>query len=469
MKSFFLCIERLVCLVALISFTYSCSKDNGPLALSDLCSITSVTIGKADNPSFSKDGYTLISGNIIYATLPPGAGLSTVIMNISASAGATVAINGVGATNGRITTDLSGLVNIEVTSESGRKSDYILLAHNGYDELDKFVYAFMKRFSIPGISVAFSKQESVLYTKGMGFADVASRTRVEPGTLFRLASVSKQFTTMCIMKLYEAGKLTIEDKVFGVGGVLESEFTSVSQMASRVTVKHLLEHTSGWTSDPDPMFTTSFKGQTLDQRIQYVLGSEQREPGTRCSYFNMGFGILGKVVEKLSGKEFEVYLKEVLAEAGIGDVHIGGDLSQRRANEAVYYSQDGNNGYANEMDVIAAAGGVIASTEEMTKFLFHIDGFTGIPDIIKPETRQLMLTPSTVYDRYALCWRINHQYFPNACFHTGNLAGTAVMWVMGNDMNCIVLCNSRSYISGFDDELYGLLRDLRDAAIVMRL
>ena len=452
-------------MVALTSFLYSCSKDDGPLPLSDMCSITSVSISKADNPPFSKDAYTLVSGNIIYVTLPLGAELSSVNMNFSLSPGATIMINGIGATGTRITADLTNLVRIEVTSESGRMAEYFLFAHNGYEELDKFVYAFMKRFSIPGVSIALSKRESVLYTKGIGFADVASRAKVEPGTLFRLASVSKQFTTLCIMKLYEAGLLTIEDKVFGVGGILENEFSGVSAMASRVTVRHLLEHTSGWSSDPDPMFTTSFKGQTLDQRIQYVLRSDQREPGTRNSYFNMGFGILGKIVEKLSGKEFEVYLKEVLAEAGINDIHIGGDLSQRRVNEAVYYSQDGTNGYGNEMDVIAAAGGVIASTQEMTKLLFHIDGFTDIPDIIQSGTRQLMLTPSTVYDRYALCWRINHQFFPNACFHTGNLAGTAVMWVMGNDMNCIVLCNSRSYISGFDDELYTLLRDIRTAAM----
>ena len=463
MKNILPYIGRLVCVVAFIFFTYSCSKENPPIPLSDKCSVESVTISKADNPSFSKDGYVSISGAIVYVTLPQGADISSVNLKFKLSIGAILE----GSPDYSVTLDLSGVAKIGVIAETGRRSEYVIIAYVGREELDKLVYAFMKKYSIPGISFALSKREEMLYKRGVGFADVASGTKVEPGTLFRLASISKQFTTMCIMKLFEAGKLTVEDKVFGVGGILENEFGGISPMASRVTIKHLLEHSSGWTSDPDPMFTTSFKGQTLDQRIQYVLGSEQREPGTRCSYFNMGFGVLGKVVEKLSGKKYEVYLKEVLAAAGISDIHIGGDLSQRRVNETVYYSQDGTNGYGNEMEVIAAAGGVIASTEEMTKLLFHIDGFTGIPDIIKPETRQLMLTPSTVYDRYALCWRINHQYFPNACFHTGNLAGTAVMWVMGDNMNCIVLCNSRSYLSTFDDDLYGLLKDLINAATGM--
>ena len=454
-------------MVAFISFSYSCSKDNGPLPPNDLCSITAVTIGKADNVSFSKDGYALISGNIIYATLPLGAGLSSVNMTISVSPGATLAINGIGSTDGRISADLSGLVTIEVTAESGRKSEYILMAHNGYDELDKLVYAFMKKYSIPGISFALSKRETMLYKQGIGFADVVNSSKVESKTLFRLASVSKPFTSLCIMKLYEAGLLTIEDHVFGAEGILEQEFSGISARAASVTIRHLLEHTSGWSSNPDPMFTTSFKGQTLNQRISYVLGSEQVAPGSRYSYFNMGFGILGLVVEKLSGKKYEVFLKEVLAEAGIDDIHVGGDLSQRRVNETVYYSQDGTNGYGNEMDVIAAAGGVIASTDEMTKLLFHIDGFSNFPDIISSQTRQLMLAPSSTYNRYALGWNVNHSYFPGGAYHSGNLAGTATMWVMSDSMNCIVLCNSRSYISTFDDELYGLLKDLISAATGM--
>src|SRR5690606_10592386 len=146
---------------------------------------------------------------------------------------------------------------------------------------------------------------------------------------------------------------------------------------------------------PDPMFTGSFSGQTLDQRINYVLSSAQNEPGTKFSYYNMGYGILGKVIEKTSGKKFETYMKEVLAEAGVTDIHVGKDRGGKRTNEVVYYSQEGTNGYANDMEVIAAAGGVIASTEQMLKLLPYIDGKSNVPDILNPEIRTLMLTSST--------------------------------------------------------------------------
>src|SRR5690606_21468864 len=146
------------------------------------------------------------------------------------------------------------------TSESGKNLTYIILVKNGRKDLDGLMYSFMTRYSIPGMSFAISRNEQIVYASGVGLAVVESDTRTTPGHLFRLASVSKQFTTLCIMKLYEAGKLNITDKVFGQGGLLEQEYSDVtiSPMASRVTVQHLLQHTSGWKSNPDPMFTSSF-------------------------------------------------------------------------------------------------------------------------------------------------------------------------------------------------------------------
>jgi len=264
------------------------------------------------------------------------------------------------------------------------------------------------------------------------------------------------------MKLYEEGKLTVDDTVFGPGGHLEQEFPNVkaTDKAAKVTIRDFLSHTSGWPSDPDPMFTSGFKGKTLDERILYMLDIEPGARGVNHDYYNLGFGVLGKIVEKISGKKFEVFMKEILATAGVTDIHVGGDRSQRRANEAVYYSQDGTNGYGNEMDVIAAAGGIIASSREMLKVLYHIDGLPNIPDIITPETRTLFLTKHEFCERYALGWRTNHWRYPGAVFHTGNLAGTAVMWVMEPRYNCVILCNSRSYIDGVNDNLYYLMTDL---------
>src|SRR5690606_20167616 len=161
-------------------------------------------------------------------------------------------------------------------------------------------------------------------------------------------------------------------------------------------------------------------------------------------------------------KEYETYLKEVLAKAGITDIHVGGNRAQRRSNEVVYYSQGGSDGYLNDMNVIAAAGGIIASTEQLLQLLPYIDGRDNIPDLLSKETRDLMFTPSSVSSStiYALGWRGGHRLFPDSYFHGGNLAGTAVMWVVGPKYNVVMLANSRSYESGFDDAIYYLLENL---------
>lgn len=445
----------------------SCSKDEPASTQSNL---TNVIISKANNPTLTEDAYVLVGKSNIYVTLPLGADLSHVKLSLKISPEATVSLNGKSVPELTGTFDLSSTSKIIVTSESGALTVYKLLAQTGRKDFDKPIYQFMEKFSIPGVSIAISKTATseIVYKSGLGFAIVEDEVRTKPNQLFRLGSMSKQFTSISIMKLIQEGKFTVETKVFGPEGILKDDFTNISDRAAEVTIRNLLDHSSGWESDPDPMFSGSFSGQTLNQRIEYVLGSKQNEPGTKFSYFNMGYGILGKVIEKVSGKKFETFLKEVLAEADIHDIHVGGDKSGRRPNEVIYYSQDGRNGYLNEMEVIAAAGGIIASTEELLKLQYYIDGKTNIPDILTPEIRTLMLTESST-DRYALGWRMNHRLFPGCWYHGGNLSGTATFWVMGPDYNCVILCNSRSYKSGFDDEFYYISESfLKQAAVTFK-
>lgn len=450
----------------IIIIATSCSKEERPEPLSDLNSISSFSFSSSENQSLTVEVFSTIAGRIIYASVPEGVDLTALKPRFSLPQGATLSYNGVKIESGKAALNFTGTITLKSTSQSGRESEYKILVQNGRGNFDNPLYQFMQKFSIPGISYAITKDEEIVYKTGLGFAISESSVRATSGHLYRLASVSKQFTSLCIMRLMEQGKLTLDQRVFGAGSILASDYTGVTERAAKVTVRHLLEHTSGWKSDPDPMFTSSFSGQSLSQRIQYVLGSPQVEPGTVYNYFNMGYGILGRVIEKVSGKSYEVFLKEVMAEAGVLDVHVGGDRSQRRPNEVVYYSQDGTNGYLNPMDVIAAAGGVISSPEEMMKLMFHIDGRDKVKDIILPSTRATMLTPSAAYNRYALGWRCNHtSLFTGSWYHSGNLAGTASMWVMGSDgINCVVLCNSRSYLSGFDDEMYVLLNNLLKTA-----
>ena len=450
-------IQRLT-IITLFSFVLaSCSKKDAPAPAvkSNLKELLNVVVSKSNNAGYSQDGYVFKKNDKVYVTVPLGSDMTKVKMDLSISPKATVSLDGTPVPNLTGTFDLTETKRITVTSEAGTSQVYYILAQPGIKEFDQMIYEFKEKYSIPGVSFAISKTSTsqIVYKSGIGHIDEVNLTRTKPNHLFRLGSMSKQFTSISIMKLIQNGNFTVESKVFGPTGILKDEFPTVTPMAARVTVRNLLDHTSGWTSDPDPMFTSSFSGQSLSQRINYVLTSPQVEPGTKFSYYNMGFGILGKVIEKASGKNYEVFLKEVLAEANITDIHVGKDRAGKLPNEAIYYSQGGSNGYLNDMNVIAAAGGIIASTEQLLKLQTYIDGKTNIPDILTPAIRTLMLTQSGP-GNYALGWRMNHRLFPGAWYHGGNIAGTATFWVMGPEYSTVILCNSRSYIDGFDDDFY---------------
>lgn len=461
----------LILLLALV-FLFACSKDEMPdnSKTSDT-SLKTFSFQKSNNAALSSNVNSISGNDIFYLTIPEGVSANGLIPTFTIGEGAAVTINNAPVESGVTACDFSNTATVTVTAENGQKRSYVVCVKNGITKIDNLVYSFIVKYSIPGVSVSVSKNEETIYSYGYGFANVDTRERTTAGHLFRLASVSKQQTALCIMTLYEKGLIKLEDKVFGENGILKEEFgTSVSASAAQVTVRNLLEHTSGWISDPyDPMFTSSslYTGKTLDERIAYVLGhvNQASTPGSQYSYYNLGFGILGRIIEKISGKDYETFLKEeVHAKAGITDIHVGGDRSKKRNNEVIYYSQDGTNGYGNDMEMIKAAGGIIASAPDLMKLMQCVDYGTKVPDILKKETLDLMYTPSAAYNRYGLGWRLNHGSFTNwAAYHSGNLAGTAAIWERGkNGVNAVVLCNSRSYKDGFDDELYYLLNNIQN-------
>ena len=450
-------------------------KPGPPIEQSNDCILKSISFTSV-NPGINSVSLGYISQtyapnsrqvrSLVLATVPEACDLASLKPTFKIHEKATLFINDVEQISGQSSVNFSNIAIIKVVAESGAIAQYDIIVKKGDPSFDSNVYNFMMSFSIPGVSISVSKGNSIIYSCGYGFADVENRVKVTPNHLFRLASVSKQFTTTCIMKLYEEGRVNLDQNVFGEGGILNDEYPGVTGVKATVTLRNFLRHNSGWRSDPlDPQFDEPIRSRNLDGQIQYMLNecSLFNTPGTTYSYYNLGFGVVGKVIEKVTGKAFEEYLKEVMATAGITDVHVGKDRAGRRTNEVVYYSQGNTNGYANNMPAIAAAGGIIASTEEMMKLIVKLDG-KGDDDILKKETITEMYTPSPNYDRYALGWRLGHRLYPGAHYHSGNVAGTASIWCgdTNSGLSAVILMNSRNYSvtnsdGNFDDNYYVLL------------
>ncbi|RYZ62394.1 MAG: class A beta-lactamase-related serine hydrolase [Chitinophagaceae bacterium] len=323
--------------------------------------------------------------------------------------------------------------------------------------IDNAVQGFMTTYAIPGVSVAITKGEKLVYAKSYGKMGGADNNPVTNNSLYRIASVSKPVTGIGIMKLLEGGKLTLDSKVFGPGSILGADFPTAPAGVHDITVRHLLHHTVGaWGNDGnDPMF----KQQTFThtQLINWTLANYPATSGRGTyRYSNFGYSLLGRVIEKLSGKTYEQYIKEdVLAPAGITAMTIGGNtLADRKPGEVVYTGQNNFSPYVYNVTRMDAHGGWLASATDLARLAVRVDGFTGKADILKPATITTMTTPSN-NSGYAGGWLVNSA---NNWWHTGGIPGTAALIVRtASGYTWTVLCNSRSYNANFDTALDNLL------------
>jgi D-alanyl-D-alanine carboxypeptidase len=87
-------------------------------------------------------------------------------------------------------------------------------------QVDTVVARFMKKYDVPGMSIAIAKDGKLVYAKGYGYANKATGEKVTPSHLFRIASVSKPITAVAVLQLVETGRLSLDAKVFGDGGIL---------------------------------------------------------------------------------------------------------------------------------------------------------------------------------------------------------------------------------------------------------
>jgi CubicO group peptidase (beta-lactamase class C family) len=307
--------------------------------------------------------------------------------------------------------------------------------------------AFMRKFDVPGLSVAIARNGRLVYENPFGESNRESHERLTVSNLFRIASVTKPITSTAVFTLIERGKLRQHDKVFGPGSVLGTKFGIVpyKQWVEEITIDHLLAHTcGGWdNSSDDPMFENP--GMDHAQLIAWTLDNKalQNPPGTHYAYSNFGYCVLGRVIEQVSGRPYRDFVQEeMLGRCGVRDTRIAGNtLAERFPEEVIYYGQNGENPYDMNVTRMDSHGGWLATPRDLVVFLNHVDGFKSTPNILKPETIKAMTTPSSVNAGYARGWAVNNA--PN-WWHSGSLPGTTTIMVRTASGFCwAALANTR--------------------------
>ncbi len=340
-----------------------------------------------------------------------------------------------------------------------------------FPEAERVINSFLHKWSIAGASIAISKDGKLIFAKGFGLVDTISRRETQPYNQFRIASISKLVTAIAVMKLKEEGKLSLEDKVFGPEGILNEPFFAEpkDKRVNDITVAHLLAHEAGWSQRyGDQMFmpiviaekmnikppvdTRTIVRYALDKRLQYT-------PGQGRAYSNLGYSVLGLVVEKVSGIAYEKYCKqEILEPLGIYDMNIAGNLQSERAPWEVTYYENTNAVLkpsiygtgelvtprygGNDIRSLGGAGGWIATAPDLMRLLLAVDGFGTRPDILSNQSIQFMTDISNGFAPVG--WKAT--VMDGTWWRTGSFPGSAGMMKRQPDgIAWVVLFNSSAW------------------------
>ena len=176
------------------------------------------------------------------------------------------------------------------------------------DAVDEYVQAEMKKRQIPGLALAVIRDGQVVKLKGYGFANLEHDVPATPDTVFKLASVTKQFTATAIMLLFEEGKIELDDPV---GRYLDE----TPEAWKGVAVRHLLTHTAGLASLEEGFKALYEGGARLNYTTAQMFEAAKKDPvsfapGERWQYSDVGYFLLGMIVEQASGRRYRDFVAE---------------------------------------------------------------------------------------------------------------------------------------------------------------
>lgn len=261
--------------------------------------------------------------------------------------------------------------------------------------------------NLPGISVCIqSEDEQFSWSGAAGFADQKSKSPLRPDQTFRIASVTKTYVAAGILRLMEEGKLNLEDPISKHIDPELSKILFEDYMLDQITIRQTLRHSAGFfdhTNAPDFFKTILEKPDHQWSRTSQIkLGVEQGDPvgtpGKQFSYSDMGYVILGEIIEKYTNKSVDAGLKELLGleELGLERTDFEGEDSmtdQLRIHQ--YFQGMDTYEWSPTMDYFGG-GGFLSTTCELVDFfqvLFQGKVFEN------PETLDIMLEPVTYSEK----------------------------------------------------------------------
>ena len=297
----------------------------------------------------------------------------------------------------------------------------------------------------PGGVALVAKGDEVLYEKAFGMANLELEVPMQTNMVFRIGSVTKQFTAVAILQLMEEGKLSLQDDI-------TKFIPNYPTHGHTITVHQLLNHTSGimsYTDNPE-IFNLEAMRKPLDPEELLELFKYQPmnfAPGERFLYNNSGYILLGYIIEKVSGESYAEYVRTHLFEPAGMEHSLYGDDKKVLKNRAYGY-QPYEDGFVNadflDMSLPYAAGSLMSTARDLFKWNQALKS----GKILKPETLELAYQEGVLNDGstidYGYGWSLGEFKGTRMISHGGGINGYVCyeLWLPQEDLNVVVLLNS---------------------------
>ena len=287
-------------------------------------------------------------------------------------------------------------------------------------QIDQILHAQFTA-NAPGYSLFIAQHDETIYNKAFGKADMELGTPLSTDHVFRIASLTKQFTAVAILQLVTEGKLSLQDDI--------TEYLS-DYPQNGITVEHLLTHTSGI---PDftkvPSFTAEVARQSLVASQQIDMFKDEPldfEPGSAYRYSNSGYTLLGRIIEVVSNLSYENYMeRHMLAPLGLSNTYYGRDATIIQGRARGYSRSDDdyvNAAYVND-ELPYAGGALLSTTSDLYAWHKALLGGQVIDTGLLSKARSPYTLSNGEENGYGYGWQIGIINNQPVIFHSGAING----------------------------------------------
>ncbi len=315
---------------------------------------------------------------------------------------------------------------------------------NNDDKIDS-IFTDYNKPDVPGAAVMIIKNGEVIFQKCYGLADVENLKPVTPATNFRLASVTKQFTAMCILQLIEKGSLSFET-------TLKDLFADFPDYAKNITIQNLLQHTSGLIDYEDLIPDTTTVQVKDNDVLKLVMKTDSTYfvPGSKHQYSNTGYALLSLIVEKISGKPFRDYLNEnIFTPTGMNKTIAFENKINEVKDRAYGYTVKNDSIIKTDQSITSAVlgdGGIYSSLNDLYKWDQALYTNKLIDHKFLDDSWTAGKTLNGKEFPYGFGWRLENYNDNKVVYHTGSTRGfrNIIYRIPDKNFTVIILTNRDS-------------------------